>query len=272
MKLSLFKYKHAQLHYGKAGEGKKTILAFHGFGQDHTVFSRLADLYHTEITLYSFDLFFHGKSKWEQGEQPLEKIFWNELLKAFLNEHRIDRFSLLGYSMGGKFVLTALESLSDRVEEITLLAPDGIKTSFWYSLATYPVALRNLFRSMINKPQRFHRLAHAAFTIGLIDKGILRFVEHQMNSLDKRERVYQSWVVFRHLRTDLDTIARLIKHHKIPLTLVIGKHDKIITAHNMKHLTRKIPHHAFLELDCGHNALIHRWIEYLTTASEKAVN
>lgn len=247
------------------------MLLFHGFGQDHRTFDDLTEGLSHQYTLYSFDLFFHGDSVWENSEAPMEKKFWKELLSQFLTENNIDKFSVLGFSMGGKFALASVESFPDQVEEIFLLAPDGIKTSFWYSLATYPIAFRKLFKSMINHHQRFTVIAKAALRLGLIDKGVLRFVELQMNTAEKRKRVYYSWVVFRHLQFNLDKIANALNAHHTPLILLIGKYDKIITEKNMEPFVKRLHIVRFEIIDAGHNDLIKQSIKKLSVIVNRKV-
>jgi pimeloyl-ACP methyl ester carboxylesterase len=254
-----FKFDYTTLHYQKHGSGPKVILVFHGFGQTHQSFSEIRHFYEKEVTLFIFDLPFHGQSTWGYGETPLEKKYWKELLQVFLDEQNIVRFNLIGFSMGGKFALACIEAFADRIDEVTLIAPDGIKTSFWYSLATYPLAFRNLFKSMIAKPKRFYRLTKMAFNLGLIDKGLWRFVESQMNTKEKRERVYYSWVVFRHFKFDMNHIARLINSNNILLTIIVGKFDKIITAKNMDRLLSLTPKATLQIIDSGHNTMITKW-------------
>ena len=60
-----------------------------------------------------------------------------------------------------------------------------------------------------------------------------------MNTPEKRKRVYYSWVVFRRLEVDLKIIAGLINHYSIPVTLIIGKYDKVIKPENMKRLLKR---------------------------------
>lgn len=249
-------YKSSMLSYRKSGYGNKALLLFHGFGQHHQAFAALTDTLAPYFTLYAFDLFFHGSSKWNEGEQPLEKEMWKEILQQFLDEHHIEKFSVLGFSMGGKFALASLELFPHQIEQIILLAPDGVKTSFWYSLATYPLVLRKFFKSMILKPGRLHAVTTVLHTLHLIDHGMLRFAESQMATQEKRERVYYSWVVFRHLQVDIRQIAELINASSIQLLMIVGKHDKIITARNMNRLLRLVPNHQLELLDTGHNGVI----------------
>lgn len=253
----------ATLHYTKTGNGARTLIAFHGFGQTGEAFHGLAKALSDSYTIYLFDIFFHGDSTWALDEHPLEKVTWAALMEKFLTQESINTFSLLGFSMGGKFVLATLEAFPEKVNEIFLLAPDGIKTSMWYSLATYPVAFRKLFKSMIAHPNRFTTIARTAHRIGLIDKGILRFVESQMNTEEKRKRVYYSWVVFRHLSFDMDTTSKLINQHNIRLVMIVGKFDKVIRPRNMNALLGKVPN-AHLEIPhTGHNGVIEAAIQIL---------
>ena len=232
------------------------MLLFHGFGQDHHAFDQLPDTFLHSHTMYIFDIFFHGASQWQQEEEPLEKAVWKEILIQFLTENEIKKFSVLGFSMGGKFALACVELFPKQVESVYLLAPDGIKTSMWYSLATYPFGFRHLFKSMIAHHSRFLMVANLALKLKLIDKGILRFVESQMNTEAKRKRVYYSWVVLRHFQFDLDHIAGILNSKPTPLTLIIGQYDKIITAKNMQPFINKLKEVRFEVIEAGHNDLI----------------
>ncbi|HEY3429703.1 MAG TPA: alpha/beta hydrolase, partial [Cyclobacteriaceae bacterium] len=183
------------------------------------------------------------------------------IIQAFIKENNIQSFSVLGYSMGGKFALATLEGFPTQVKEIFLLAPDGIKISPWYWLATYPSITRSLFKSMIMKPERYQFIANTAFKVGLIDKGILRFTETQMNTEEKRKQVYFSWIVFRHLKFSLQRIADLINSNNIQVTAVAGRHDKIMKPSHMKRLLNRLNTSSFEILEVGHNGLIRKWIE-----------
>jgi pimeloyl-ACP methyl ester carboxylesterase len=229
---------------------------FHGFGQDNYSFFPLSQVISSQYTAYVFDLYFHGQSRWGHNEDPLEKEHWKCTLEKFFRQYEIDRFSLAGYSLGGKFVLATLEAFPEKTEGVVLLAPDGIKTSFWYSLATYPLAFRKIFKSMIDHPERFQTIARIFFRWGFVKKGVLKFAEYQMNTREKRARVYLSWVVFRHLKFDLDNIAKLINLHKIPLTVVVGQFDQVIKPKSMERLLSKVERYVFETPEVGHTGLV----------------
>jgi pimeloyl-ACP methyl ester carboxylesterase len=259
MEESFFEYKKTKVHYVKIGNAPRILLAFHGFGQDHTIFSGFMPHLKREYTIYIFDLFFHGKSEWNHGESPLEKSFWTDWLAEFLKQHQIERFNLLGFSMGGKFALASLESFPDRVDNLFLLAPDGIIISPWYWLATYPIVFRKLFKNMITKSGRFQYIANLAYKSGLINGGMLRFVEAQMSTEEKRKQVYLSWVVFRHLKFKMNTIASIISSKNINLTVVVGKHDRIVKPRDMQKLLKHVHRYELVTPETGHTGIFKEW-------------
>lgn len=244
------------LHYIKAGHGPENLLFFHGFGQDNTIFQSFIPALETNYTLYIFDLFLFGKSKWSAGEKPLEKEYWREVLDAFLRENKIERFSLVGFSMGGKFALATLEFHPEKTDSIFLIAPDGVTTNFWYRLATSTYFFRKLFRSMVLNPHIFFSLARAANRFGLVDKSLLRFVEQQMNTEEKRKKAYYSWVVFRQLKFKLKPLAETITSHKIRTIFILGAFDKVIPKKSINRILPLLEDYEVEILPTGHNGLL----------------
>jgi len=254
--IHFFEYEQSKLCYAKSGEGSKVMLTFHGFGQNHVAFSAITEKLENDYTIYSFDLFYHGKSHWKSNDELLTKPHWNSLLSAFLEKNKIENFSIICFSMGGKFALACLELMPHRVEKVFFIAPDGIKTSRWYSLATYPVLLQKYFESMIVKPNRFYGLLKLFQKLRLVDKGISKFAYNQMNSIKKRRRVYYSWVIFKNLQFDLIKVGRQINNHSIATYMFIGKYDKIITAEGMRLLLQHVDDYSLDIVESGHNDLI----------------
>jgi pimeloyl-ACP methyl ester carboxylesterase len=177
-------------------------------------------------------------------------------MARFLEVHPMEKFSLCGFSLGGKFAIATLEAFPEHVNSMILIAPDGIKTSFWYSLATYPIVFRHLFKSMILHPNRFSALSKMLSSVRIMDRGLVRFADSQMDTEEKRRRVYYSWVVFRRLKFDLDKIAELINNNSIRLLLITGKYDKVIRSQSMSRLLKHVRVYRHEILETGHNGLI----------------
>lgn len=244
------------LYYYQAGSGNEPLLLFHGFGQDHRSFEPLVTSLAGKYTFYLFDLFFHGKSTWGYDEEPLEKEQWRDIIADFLHDNQLERFSLGGFSLGGKFVFATLEFFAGRTNKIFLMGPDGIHTSPWYNLATYPFPLRKFFKSMITHPGNFEFLIKLFTRLGISDKSLLRFAESQMNTEEKRRRVYYAWVVFRHLHFNLKETALLIDSLPCRARIIVGKYDNVIKAANMRALLKWSRNTEMTVLDTGHNGIL----------------
>ncbi|WP_017732951.1 alpha/beta fold hydrolase [Nafulsella turpanensis] len=251
-----FHFKEAVLHFGVYPGGKKVLLAFHGFGQSQGHFSSMAAALAKEYTLYSFDLFYHGRSLWPDSRQPISKDFWKEMMEGFLKQEEIEQFSLISFSLGGKFALATFEAFPQKTKELFLIAPDGISTSFWYNMATYPSWARNYFLKVVEEPESLFRLFRLFRKFQLIDKGILRFAEYQMSNRHQREKVYNSWVMSRALRFDMTQIASLINRHKVKVKMYLGRYDRLMTERNMQKLLRHLHDYELEILNKGHYMLI----------------
>jgi len=262
---SYFHFQGSKLHYSRWGQGPQVLLAFHGFGQHKEYYQPLAQALQHSHTLYVFDLFYHGLSFWHNHQEPLQKAHWQALLQAFLQQEGIERFSVAGYSLGGKFALATVHAFAPRIDHLLLIAADGIKTQFWYSLATYPGVLQRYFKSMVPRPAGFFALLRFMQRLGVVDRGLARFASTQMNTRKKRSRVYYSWTTFRLLQFSMPQVAAQIQLHGLQVHVFVGRYDKIITAQGMQRLLKHLPASSYhLEvLPTGHNNLIEHTAQWL---------
>lgn len=249
-------YEDSKLFFKKTGTGPRVLLVFHGFGQNHEAFEVLANALGDRYTVYAFDLYFHGKSEWGYEEQPLEKSFLKEIIQKFLTENAIDRFAVAGFSLGARFAMAITEEFPLNVEHLFLLAPDGIRVSFWFTVSTYPIALRKIFKSMIRHPGRFKLIVNTLHELRVMNKGLLKFAEHQMNTVEKRRKVYFSWVVFRHLKFNRRKLIRILNENNIPVTIVIGQQDRVITSKSVRGFIEKILRGNFKIINTGHTSFL----------------
>ncbi|MEK6479783.1 alpha/beta hydrolase [Catalinimonas sp. 4WD22] len=249
-------FKEVTLHYLKYGYGSEALICFHGYGQNASVFQPLAEALGSKYTLYSFDLFFHGKSEWKDCGLPLSSDFLAQIFEYWINQEKLTDINFCGYSLGGKIIISLLQKTKIQVKKILLIAPDGIKTNFWYDLATYPYWARRIFKYTVEHPSAFFRIVDVLGDIGVLDNGVVRFAKSQMNDRTKREKVYNTWLIYRKLRPELQTLSRKINAEDIYLVLYLGKFDKIITFKRVQPLLTQLNQYDFFLLNKGHNNLI----------------
>lgn len=248
-------YQSSELYYYREGDGNKVILLFHGFGQDHKAFDSWIEQFENDYTIFTFDLFFHGNSIWG-NQQALTKEDWKKIVQLFLNQEKIQRFEIAGFSIGAKFALATVELFSERISKVILLAPDGITNNFWYSLATGTSTMRTVFRSLILGRNRLKTLIKLLKPFQ--DKNLLRFVESQLNSEEKRKRVYNSWIYFRHFDFNLKNLSVLLNSKNIPVIFILGKSDKVVSTGKVEGFAKTLKNYQFHLLDAKHHELIER--------------
>jgi pimeloyl-ACP methyl ester carboxylesterase len=248
-------YLNSELFYYKEGAGSKTILLFHGFGQDHRAFETWHETLQKEYTAYAFDLFFHGNSRWE-NQQALKKEDWKKIMQLFFEQEKIGQFEIAGFSLGAKFALSTLALFPERIQKIILLGPDGIYNNIWHSLATGTSMMRSLFRGLILKPSLFQSLIRILKSFYLEDENVLRFVELQLSTAEKRQRVYKSWIYFRHFNFKQGDLTQLLNSRNIPVTFILGRMDRVIRAEKIKGFAKTLKNHQFKLIDSTHHNLI----------------
>jgi hypothetical protein len=167
--------------------------------------------------------------------------------------------------MGGKFCLVTYELFPCLVKSMILIAPDGIKTGFWYNMATFPGILNRLFKHVVFHPQRFFRTIDVLQRLGLLQSSLIKFVKSQMNTRTLRAQVYFTWNVFKPLQPDLGQIIKMIGSNHTPISLFTGTFDKMITTENLRRFSSKFPHISLHELKSGHSTLIRDTADFLSS-------
>lgn len=250
-----------KLHYQKIGKPDKILLAFHGMGQDFSCFQKFAQTFENQYTTYLFDLPFHGKS--EVNETIITKEIWKEYLTNFLQENQIQNFSVIAFSMGGRFALATLEAFSERIENALLLAPDGITEDPFYYSATRFNFTRNIFKKILKNNHRFHGFAGLLSRIGIVHESVLKFAKMMVDTPVKQKQLYQSWVGFRTLNFDIKKSAQLINNQEIKVKIFMGKYDQLLPIHNVYPLTKRLKNSELIVLESTHGRLVEKTITYL---------
>jgi pimeloyl-ACP methyl ester carboxylesterase len=252
------------------GNGPKALLAFHGYGQEGHYYDTMARTLQPDYTVFSIDLFFHGQSTLSKADQPLTKKKLQEFVQELLEKEKIQRFSVMAFSMGGKFALTVLEKFHNQMEELYLIAPDGIKTHLLYSIATYPGWLQGMFKRIVLRPTRFFKTLNWLERKQWVNSGLVKFAHWQMDSPQKRLRVYRSWTGFSNLVFDTRKIVRLLNQSNIEVTIFLGKYDQIISQNRLQVFLNALKRKNLVVLQTGHTNLLYTVATWLRNHRAKA--
>ena len=185
-----------------------------------------------------------------------------ELVQKLIVHTGIEKFSLLGFSMGTRMIFPIIEHFYSKIECVWLLAPDGIKINFWYRLATSTGVGRNLFRNFLNNPKLSSGIGSVIQSLDLMDKSTLLFLFKSINTSEKREQVSSIWNYFRKLRTDMDKVSKILNENDIQLLFILGEKDNIIPRSTIEPLLQKTTNSKVVSLLCNHQKLINYFSEW----------
>lgn len=245
------------LDYLRFGGGPRILICFHGFGRRAEDFLYFWEELEKYYTVYSFHFFHHGKSEFPGDrieKYPLRPEELTSLFETFLKTEGIRRFSLMGYSMGGKICLSLMHDLYPMVDELFLMAPDGIKTNFWYRFTSNNLIGNFLYRKILINPNPLFSVMKFLTKIRLMSEKLFRFAKGNLDTREKRELVYKVWMTLRKIEPSAKKSALIIRENSIQCSLLYGRFDKVILAKTGKAFAVKAGDSAhFHEIECGHN-------------------
>ena len=251
-------YQSSQLHYYVWGNGPRILFAFHGYGETGASFSFIGaalEAADPSWTLIAIDLPFHGRTEWKEGLSFAPEQLY-EIMQAIAGQPS-PPWRLLGYSMGGRIVLQLLGDHPRSVDKVILLAPDGMKVNLWYRIATRTAAGNRLFRWTMRQPGWLFLLLRLCHALRLVNPSIYKFAVHYIDDRQVRKDLYIRWTAMHQFQPHLATIAAIIRRRNLRVSLVYGRHDRIIRwerAERFRH--RGIADQCqLILLDAGHQLL-----------------
>lgn len=258
-------YKNSQISYYRFGTGPNPVVCFHGYGEDGTLYGFLEKYTGADYTFFSIDLPFHGKTQWKEGLlfthgdllQIISGIIEQKNIKPFLTPGDTNlKFSVLGFSLGGRIALSLYQAQPGNIKKIILLAPDGLKVNFWYWFATQTRMGDSVFAFSMKKPGWFLGFLKLANTLGLVNASVFKFVNYYIGNKDARQLLYQRWTTLRKLKPNLIRIKAFVRQYKTPTRLLYGKYDRIILPLRGEEFQKGIEEFCTLTIiDSGHQVV-----------------
>ena len=251
---SFFSYQHSEIHYTRWGKGKKTLVCFHGYGDDSDSFSFLQQELENEFSAIAIDLPYHGKTKWINKDlfTPQRLV---EILNGIFEQEQLEKNETyyLGYSMGGRVILQLIELIPASIRKIILIAPDGLVVNNWYWLATQTTPGNKLFHYVMKRPGPFLKMVSTGKKLGWVNKSVFRFVHHYLDNEQMRDDLYTRWTTLRKIIPHLPAIQKNIMQYKISTRFLYGKHDRIILSHRAEKFCKPLKNLAIINtIPAGH--------------------
>ena len=203
-----------QLHYIEKGEGKPLVL-LHGNGQSLNYFQNQIETFSKSYRVFAVDTRGHGRSP--RGTAPFTMQQFSEDLRAFFEEHDLQKVHLLGFSDGGNIALTFALRYPEYIEKLIVNGAN---------LNTKGVKLRYQIPIEIG-----YRLAKL--------------------SASKNETARRKSEMLGLMVNEPHICVAQLKNVTMPTLVLVGTNDMIKDAHS-RMIAAALPHAEFVALKGGH--------------------
>ncbi len=219
------------LHYYKFGEGPQNMLCFHGYGMHGKQFKILGPVLGSKYTFWGFDLFFHKETKLKDQSLPavkkgISKKELADLIVDFCNHEGIDRFSVIGYSMGTHFATIIAEELASRIDEYIVAAPSCLKPGNLITFFSKNKAGNKILEKMALSETALTRLLKLLHRLKIINAEAYDILYREIGTPELRFNFYACFTYLRFLETDETRLLNALQQQNIKSIFIFGKRDK----------------------------------------------
>lgn len=243
------------LTYHSFGKGPEILLCFSGFGRSAKEFDMWSKTLGTRYTLITIDHVTEWQSENRSTPPAISKAKWIAAVNDLLNELNAKRFSVLGYSLGGRVAIWTTALFLDRIDTVYLLAPDGLNMSGWYNFSVKTWLGRQLLSHYRYRPGLVKAIGNFGLKVGLISEKQHRLFSYNADSDPLRSHLFTQWLAYRTMELNIETWLKDLRLHRIQLVLVMGQFDGIIPAKWGAKIARSYKEVDFHTISTGHNLL-----------------
>ncbi len=247
--------------YIRYGKGSKLLIAIPGYGDRKETFLKLQESLSPNYLVYALELPGHGESDWSR-DQFYQSDF-EKVIRAILLKEKKDRLTLMGHSFGGRAILSLLPKLYEVVDELFLLAPDGLDEGYMRRATLVPLSIRHLTQRFLKKPSWYIGLVKALNKIGLLKNHSYQFVKLNFANASRRKRLFLYWNSIDDFKIDTTACARILNKEKIPTHIILGNRDFVIPGAAWKDWAKGLEKVKLTELDEDHRLIGEELDEYL---------
>jgi len=211
-------YCDAKLSYHTYGNGKPLLL-MHGFAEDHSIWKHQIDHLSKKYFVIAPDLFGVGNSEYLDKENISIKNY-AEAIKEIIKAEKIDRFIMIGHSMGGYITLAYLHLYPEDLAGIglvhsTIFADDEIKKQVRQKAIEFIQShggasfLKTSIPGLYFDVSKFESDIHSQIEIstGINDEALIQYYQAMLDRQDA---------------------TKWIQSTDVPLLMIVGKHDQAI--------------------------------------------
>lgn len=117
--------KEGEIAYQKEGKGKQVLIFVHGLSSNSDAWYRNIEELKKNFICIAIDLPGYGRSY--KNVDEFTATYFAEILKEFTEKLKINKFTLVGHSMGGQASIKFASKYPEKLDKLILIAPAGIE-------------------------------------------------------------------------------------------------------------------------------------------------
>ena len=264
-----FENELVKLHYYKFGSGKKIMLSFHGYGMHGKQFKLLEPTLGEKYTFYGFDLFFHKETKLKDQSLPTVKIGitkreFADLIVEFCESEKINRFSVIGYSMGTHYATVIAEELAERIDEFVIVAPSSLNPGKLIPFFSKSKTGNKIMEKMALHDNVLTGMLKLFKRLRVIDDEAYKILYNEIGTPELRFNFYACFTYLRFFETDEKKLLNNLNEQNIKSIFIFGKRDKSFPPGIGQAFIKMVNNASVIILNEGHEMIKKAFVTELT--------
>lgn len=267
-----FENQLVKLHYYQFGNGTQTMLCFHGYGMHGKQFRLLEDTaLASKYTFYGFDLFFHKETKLHDQslkavKKGISKKEFAGLINEFCEDQHIQRFSVMGYSMGTHYATVMTEEMPERIDGYIAVSPSCLNPGRLIKFFSKNKLGNKLLEKLTLSEKALFNMLTWARRLRFIDKTGYDILHKEIGTAELRFNFYASFTYLRYFETDEPRLAAVLNEQKIKSIFIFGKRDMMFPPGIGKKLLKDLYQAEVIILDENHEMINQNFVSALLAA------
>jgi pimeloyl-ACP methyl ester carboxylesterase len=257
-----------KVHFHEYGTGSKPMLAFHGYGMTGRQFNVLEKSMLSKYRFHGFDHFFHGESTlagWSESQiitgMPRQMV--RLYLETWFQTYGRQKVSLMAYSIGADIALILLEEFPEWIDELILMAPNGLAPYKGFQfIQQHPIGkmiFRRATKSKWLAPATLKNLQR----LKVIDQNLYTIAYNEIDTPKKRLDVYYTLNLIKQLQPDTEKLVQIINQYQIKCLFIFGKDDLLFPKSAAMPVLSRLNNAQIHEVPMGHWLVTPQLDEYL---------
>lgn len=235
MENCFIKYQNSDIHYFRFGNPNAPhfLLTFSGYSDAAKQYQVLQNVFESaNYCVIAIDMPHHGNTIWHENQFTYKDL--HIIIESILTKENIQKFECMGFSYGGRLILSFVEDFAPRIERLWLLAPEGLVSKWVSAAGSIPLGIRKRLVKWLERPEKFLLWAGKMAKWGIVPKFTHSFLRFHLSSQQRRKRMFTFWLA--HDEFKLKNIS--YKLSLLPTEVFLGENDELFPPKKMHQLLK----------------------------------